>query len=49
MPLTAELAAAKAAAEDVGHTPVFVGWDGAIRAAIVVADTVKPTSANRDP
>jgi Cu+-exporting ATPase len=24
---------------------VFVGWDGAIRAAIVVADTVKPTSA----
>ena len=45
MPLTAELAAAKAAAEDVGHTPVFVGWDGAIRAAIVVADTVKPTSA----
>ena len=44
MPLTAELAAAKAAAEDVGHTPVFVGWDGAIRAAIVVADTVKPTS-----
>ena len=49
MPLTAELAAAKAAAEDVGHTPVFVGWDGAIRAAIVVADTVKPTSASRDP
>ena len=23
---------------------MFVGWDGAIRAAIVVADTVKPTS-----
>ncbi len=44
MPLTAELANAKTAAEDVGHTPVFVGWDGAIRAAIVVADTVKPTS-----
>ena len=37
--------APRAAAEDVGHTPVFVGWDGAIRAAIVVADTVKPTSA----
>ncbi len=24
---------------------MFVGWDGAIRAAIVVADTIKPTSA----
>jgi Cu+-exporting ATPase len=45
MPLTPELEAAKTAAEDLGHTPVFVGWDGAIRAAIVVADTVKPTSA----
>jgi Cu+-exporting ATPase len=45
MPLTPELAAAKTAAEDAGHTPVFVGWDGAIRAAIVVADTIKPTSA----
>ena len=45
MPLTPELEAAKTAAEDLGHTPVFVGWDGAIRAAVVVADTVKPTSA----
>jgi P-type Cu+ transporter len=45
MPLTADLEAAKVAAEDLGHTPVFVGWDGAIRAAVVVADTVKPTSA----
>ena len=45
MPLTPELAAAKTAAEDLGHTPVFVGWDGAIRAAVIVADTVKPTSA----
>ena len=45
MPLTPELEAAKTAAEDLGHTPIFVGWDGAIRAAIVVADTVKPTSA----
>ncbi len=43
--LTPELEAAKTAAEDVGHTPVFVGWDGAVRAAVVVADTVKPTSA----
>ena len=45
MPLTTKLAEAKAAAEDAGQTPVFVGWDGAIRAAIVVADTIKPTSA----
>lgn len=45
MPLTDDLEAARTAAEDLGHTPVFVGWDGAIRAAIVVADTVKPTSA----
>ena len=45
MPLTSELRATKTAAEDRGHTPVFVGWDGAIRAAVVVADTVKATSA----
>ncbi len=43
--LTPELVAARTAAEELGHTPVFVGWDGAIRAAVVVADTVKPTSA----
>jgi Cu+-exporting ATPase len=45
MPLTSELRATKTAAEDRGQTPVFVGWDGAIRAAVVVADTVKATSA----
>jgi len=36
-----------AAAEDAearGRTPVWVGWDGAVRGALVVADTVKPTS-----
>ena len=44
MPLTPPLVDAKARAEALGHTPVFVGWDGAIRAAIIVADTVKPTS-----
>jgi Cu+-exporting ATPase len=32
-------------AEGLGHTPVWVAWDGAIRAVIVVADTVKDTSA----
>jgi P-type Cu+ transporter len=45
MPLTPELVAARNAAEDLGHTPVFVGWDGAIRAVVVVADKVKPTTA----
>jgi Cu+-exporting ATPase len=44
MPLTEELRAAKEAAEDRGHTPILVGWDGALRAVVVVADTVKPTS-----
>jgi Cu+-exporting ATPase len=28
-----------------GRTAVLVGWDGAVRAVLVVADTVKPTSA----
>jgi Cu+-exporting ATPase len=31
-------------AEALGHTPVWVAWDGAMR-AVVVADTVKDTSA----
>jgi P-type Cu+ transporter len=31
--------------EALGHTPVWVAWDGAMRAVIVVADTVKDTSA----
>jgi Cu+-exporting ATPase len=44
--LPAELAAAKAAAEAAGRTPVLVGWDGAAKAVLVVADTVKPTSAD---
>jgi Cu+-exporting ATPase len=40
-----ELAAARDAAEAEGRTPVFVGWDGAARAVLVVSDTLKPTSA----
>ncbi|MEI2766288.1 MAG: heavy metal translocating P-type ATPase [Dermatophilaceae bacterium] len=28
-----------------GQTPVWVSWDGAVRGVLVVADTVKPTSA----
>ena len=46
MPLTSRLRAAKDAAEQAGHTPILVGWDGALRALIVVADTVKPSSAD---
>ncbi len=44
-PLPAELALAQADAEAAGRTAVLVGWDGAVRAVLVVADTVKPTSA----
>ncbi|MEU3271986.1 heavy metal translocating P-type ATPase [Saccharomonospora sp. NPDC006951] len=39
------LAEAKAEHERKGRTVVAVGWDGAARAVLVVADTVKPTSA----
>jgi Cu+-exporting ATPase len=40
-----DLVAAAATAESAGRTPVWVGWDGAVRGLLVVADTVKPTSA----
>ncbi|MGI6876741.1 heavy metal translocating P-type ATPase [Amycolatopsis sp. 3B14] len=43
--LSPDLADAKAAAERQGKTAVAVGWDGRARAVLVVADTVKPTSA----
>ena len=45
MPLPPELAAAREAAEAQGRTAIAAGWDGAARAILVVADTVKPTSA----
>jgi Cu+-exporting ATPase len=32
-------------AEGRGHTAVLAGWDGGARAALVVSDTVKPTSS----
>ena len=44
--LPSALAAAKDEAESAGRTAVAVGWDGAARAVLVVADTVKPTSAD---
>jgi Cu+-exporting ATPase len=45
LPLPAELVAAKDAAEADGRTAVVAGWDGAVRGMLVVADAVKPTSA----
>jgi Cu+-exporting ATPase len=44
-PVPGELAARAEAAEAAGHTAVLVGWDGQIRGILVVADTIKPTSA----
>jgi Cu+-exporting ATPase len=46
MHLPAELEAAKAAAEARGQTAIAAGWDGRAAAIFVVADTVKPTSAD---
>ena len=44
-PLDPELERARRAAESAGRTVIAVGWDGAARGLLVVADTVKPTSA----
>jgi Cu+-exporting ATPase len=44
-PLDADLERARRAAESAGRTVIAVGWDGAARGLLVVADTVKPTSA----
>jgi Cu+-exporting ATPase len=41
----ADLTACAEAAEADGQTPVWVAWDGAARGVIVVADTIKDTSA----
>ena len=43
--LSAELTHAKTRAEAEGKTVVAVGWDGQPRGILVIADTVKPTSA----
>jgi P-type Cu+ transporter len=43
--LSEELTTAKKEAEDKGRTAVLVAWDGEARGVLVVADTVKPTSA----
>ena len=44
--LSPELEAAKAEAERLGRTAIAAGWDGGLQALLVVADTVKPTSAD---
>jgi Cu+-exporting ATPase len=39
-----ELRRAREQAESAGRTAILVGWDGAARAVLAVADAVKPTS-----
>jgi Cu+-exporting ATPase len=46
MHLPAELDSARRAAERRGQTAIAAGWDGQAQAVFVVADTVKPTSAD---
>jgi Cu+-exporting ATPase len=45
MAIPAELAAATERAEGAGGTAIAVGWDGEARGILVVADSLKPTSA----
>jgi Cu+-exporting ATPase len=44
-PVSSDLARTAADADVGGHTLVYAGWDGASRGVFVVADTIKPTSA----
>ena len=41
----ADVAARAAGAEAAGQTVVFAAWDGQVRGVLMVADTVRPTSA----
>ena len=41
----AVLAGRAAEAEAAGQTAVFASWDGQVRGVLIVADTIKPTSA----
>ena len=45
MPLSEELDAARREAEAKGRTAIAASWDGQARAVFVVADTIKPSSA----
>jgi Cu+-exporting ATPase len=44
-PVPEALARRAAQAEAAGQTAVFAAWDGEVRGVLIVADTVKPTSA----
>ncbi len=46
MPIPADLAVAVDAAVDCGQTAVVVGWGGSARGVLIVADTIKETSAS---
>ena len=46
MHLSAELDGARRGAERRGQTAIAAGWDGQATAVLVVADTLKPTSAD---
>ncbi len=46
LPTPGALAAAQREAEGAGQTVVFAAWKGQVRAALVVADRLKPTSAD---
>lgn len=43
-PLPDDLAAVVAAVQDAAQVPVVVGWDGAARGVVAVADALRPTS-----
>jgi Cu+-exporting ATPase len=45
MPIPPALEGAARAAEAEGRTPVWAGWDGQVRAVIVVSDRIKESSA----
>ena len=45
LPVPVPLRRAAEAAENAGQTAVLAGWDGAVRAVLVVADTLRPGSA----
>lgn len=45
LPLPGELASALAGAESAGRTAVAVGWGGRARGLLLLADQIKPTSA----
>ncbi len=45
LPVPAVLVDRAVDAESAGQTTIYAGWDGRVRGVLVIADTVKPTSA----